>query len=303
MNPLDLITNPLGQFLNFIYNTLAFHSYGLAIIIFTLVIKIVLLPLSIKQYRSMARMQEVQPQIQEIQKRYKNDKEKLNQELMRVYQENKVNPAGGCAPLLIQMPILISLYWVISSPLQYMLKLPKNIIYGNLENGKVVSNGLVQLFNITGKSNVEITVINSFKSDVASKLLDAGTISKIQDIGRGLVSLKFGSFPGFNLGIIPTWHLDTLLSNPQYLALIIIPILAAVTTYISIKFSAAQTSQNADNPMQGGMTFAMPLVTTFFTFSVPAGLGLYWIISNLVQIFQQMYMNKYIIKKKEVVIK
>ena len=109
MNPLDYIAVPLGQFLNFIYNTLAFHSYGLAIIIFTLVIKIVLLPLSINQYRSMARMQEVQPEIQEIQKRYKNDKEKLNQELMRVYQEKKVNPAGGCAPLLIQMPILISL--------------------------------------------------------------------------------------------------------------------------------------------------------------------------------------------------
>ena len=184
-----------------------------------------------------------------------------------------------------------------------MLKLSKDTIYGTLVNGKVVTNGLVQLFNITGKSNVEISVINSFKGDAASKLLDAGTISKIQDIGRGLVSLKFGSFPGFNLGMIPTWNLSTLLSNPQYLVLIIIPILAAVTTYISIKFSAAQTSQNADNPMQGGMTLAMPLVTTFFTFSVPAGLGLYWIVSNLVQIFQQMYMNKYIIKKKEVVIK
>jgi hypothetical protein len=93
---LDIIARPLGEFLLFIYNTLAFHNYGLAILTFTLVVKLVLLPLTVKQYRSSAKMQELQPLIQEIQKRYKNDKEKLNQEMIKVYQENNYNPAGGC---------------------------------------------------------------------------------------------------------------------------------------------------------------------------------------------------------------
>ena len=102
------IADVLGKYLYFIYNTIAFENYGLAIIIFTVTIKLVLLPLTLKQLKSSARMQEVQPKIQELQKRYKNDREKLNQELMKFYQENKINPAAGCLPILVQLPILFS---------------------------------------------------------------------------------------------------------------------------------------------------------------------------------------------------
>jgi YidC/Oxa1 family membrane protein insertase len=124
---LDFIALPLGQFLHFIYNFIAFKNYGLAIILFTIFVKLAILPLAVKQYRSMAKMQEVQPHLQEIQRKYKNDKEKLNQETLKIYQEYKVNPAGGCLPLLIQMPIIISLYWVIQKPLTYMLGLGHQI--------------------------------------------------------------------------------------------------------------------------------------------------------------------------------
>ena len=82
---LDFIAYPLGRFLYFIYNTIAFGNYGLALILFTVIVRLALLPLTIKQYKSTAKMQQIQPKIQEIQKRYKNDKEKLNTELMRVY--------------------------------------------------------------------------------------------------------------------------------------------------------------------------------------------------------------------------
>ena len=121
MGIFDFIAKPLGQFLYFVYNTIAFKNYGLAIIIFTIVIKLVLLPLTIKQYRSTAKMQEIQPLIEDIQRRYKNDKEKMNQELMKLYQEHKYNPAGGCLPLLIQMPILFSLDCAINQPLRFIL--------------------------------------------------------------------------------------------------------------------------------------------------------------------------------------
>lgn len=89
MNILDPIAGILGQFLYFIYNTLAFGNYGVAILIFTVITKLALLPLNIKQFRSTAKMQEIQPLINDIQKKYKNDKEKLNQELMKLYQEKR----------------------------------------------------------------------------------------------------------------------------------------------------------------------------------------------------------------------
>ena len=122
MGLFDFITVPLGQFLYFVYNTVAFKNYGVSVIIFTIIIKLVLLPLTVKQYRSTSKMQEIQPLIQDIQRRYKNDKEKMNQELMKVYQEHKYNPASGCLPMLIQLPVIFSLYWVINQPLKFLLR-------------------------------------------------------------------------------------------------------------------------------------------------------------------------------------
>lgn len=288
---LDFIARPLGQFLNFIYNTLAFHRYGLAIIIFTIFIKLILLPLAVKQYRSMSKMQELQPKLQEIQKRYKNDKEKLNQETMKLYQESKVNPAGGCAPLLIQMPILISLYWVIQGPLKFMLGKSEDVI--------------VKLFNLVPVAERvanmrDISIINYF-SKHSNELANVADMLKKDD----LINLNF--FGLINLGMVPSFDINKL-SGPmsaQYLALLLVPILAAVTTYLSAKTSAAQTpqQQGMGSQMQNSMIKIMPFMTAFFAFSVPAGLGLYWIVSNLFQILQQLYMNKYIIKKKEVVVK
>jgi YidC/Oxa1 family membrane protein insertase len=91
-------------------------------------VKSLLLPLSIKQVKSTSKMSELQPQMQEIQKKHKDDKEKQSAEIMKLYKENKVSPAGGCLPLLVQMPILFSLYYVISQPLKYMVGKSPEII-------------------------------------------------------------------------------------------------------------------------------------------------------------------------------
>lgn len=285
---LDFIARPLGQFLNFIYNTIAFGNYGLAIIVFTLFIKAVLLPLTIKQYRSTARMQEVQPMIQEIQKRYKNDKEKLNQELMKVYQENKVNPAGGCLPVLVQMPILLSLYWVISKPLHYMLGKTTEVVQ--------------QLYSVIPEEfpkimgNQDITIINYFNQH-------KDKLSAVADILKPEELINF-NFLGLNLGLQPTFDSTKAAAlGFQFFGLLLIPILAGLTTFISLKFSTPKTQQNSDNQMANSMTnsmsMIMPFMTAFFAFNVPAGLGLYWITSNIIQVLQQMYLNKFILKKKE----
>lgn len=271
MGILDFIAKPLGQFLYFIYNTVAFENYGLALIIFTLIIRLAMLPLTVKQYRSTAMMQEIQPQIQEIQKRYKNDKEKLNQEMMKVYQENKVNPAGGCAPLLIQMPIFLSLWQVVSRPLTYMLsKTPEEI---------------TSLFN---------------EVPIAQRIAGYNELSIVNY--KHLLNMDF---LGMNLGLVPKFGFNDLFGGPQsgqYLALLLIPLLATITTFLSSKLSMPknQDPNNSNAAMTNSMVYVGPIMTLIFSFQFPAGLGLYWIAGNLVQMAQQMYINKHILKKKEV---
>ncbi len=126
---MDFVLGPIasvfGKLLYFIYNSVGFESYALSLLLFTIVVKLLLMPLSLKQIRSSQRMQEIQPEIARIQERYKNDKEKLNEETMKLYKEKKYNPASGCLPLVVQMPILFALFFVIRMPLTYMLDVPK----------------------------------------------------------------------------------------------------------------------------------------------------------------------------------
>ncbi|MGI6777185.1 MAG: YidC/Oxa1 family membrane protein insertase [Acetivibrionales bacterium] len=290
---LDFIAYPLGQILYFIYNNLSFFNYGLAIILFTLFTRLVLLPLTIKQYKSTAKMQLIQPQIQEIQKRYKNDKEKLNQELMKVYQENNINPAGGCLPLLIQMPILISLYWVITQPLKFMLnKTPDQI--------DALIAKIPEAF-AAGYSK-QIGVLDFF-GQFPEKL--AGLENLL--LRDELINL---SFLGLNLGKIPTYKPDILFGPEMgtYLPLLIFPIVGVITTFISAKISMLKSNKNdkktKDSGMAGSMSNSMlymgPVLTLIFSFQLPAGVILYWIAGYVFQIFQQLYINKHVIEKKEV---
>jgi YidC/Oxa1 family membrane protein insertase len=272
------IPQGLGQILNAIYNTVAFKDYGLALIIFTLIIRAAILPLTFKQQKSMTRTQELQPKIQEIQKKYKNDKEKLNQELMKFYKDNNANPVGGCLPLLIQMPILISMWQVISRPLTYML----------LMSDSAISKLAVGVPKIS--SYTQLNVVNA-KPD--------------------LIHMNFLHL-NINLGLVPKWDPNILLHQPQYIALILLPLLATATTFISTKLSmvSAKANQNQSSAapgaagMQNTMMYIAPLMTLFFSFTFPAGLSLYWIVGNCVQIVSQRYINKNLRdKKKEVVIK
>lgn len=279
MQILMLIPKALGQLLNFIYETLAFHNYGFAIIIFTVIIRLCILPLTLKQYKSSTAMQALQPQLQEIQKKYKNDKQKLQIETMNFYKENKVNPAGGCLPLLIQMPILISLWQVIAKPLTYMKNWDSARINARLEELKKLKD-----FKILASYH-ELSIV------IHDKILDM-------------------HFLGLNLGMIPKYTGEFLFNSPdrmQYWGLLLLPILATGTTFLSSKLMMMGTKnlpQNSNSQMAGmqnTMMYIAPLMTLIFSFQFPAGLCLYWITGYVIQIFQQLYINKTIYKKREVV--
>ncbi len=284
------IADPFGDVLYFIYNNLAFKNYGVAIILFTVLIKLVLLPLTIKQMRSTTKMQEIQPKIQEIQKRYKNDKEKLNKEMMRVYQENKVNPAGGCLPLLVQMPILISLFYVITRPLAYMLNKSKESI-------DILTEFVKQHVDKVG-FHAQIEIINYFNEHL-EQLEQFSEYLKPSE----LINLKF---LGLNLGLIPTIESEKLFGPESaiYLPLLLIPIIGVAATYISSKMMSPQQTDQSKQGSSGGMSNTMkyigPVLTLVFSFQLPAGVGLYWIASYVFQIFQQLYINRVVLNKKEV---
>lgn len=288
MNPFTLLTQALGSILHFIYNFVTFGNYGFAIIIFTIVVKMLLLPLTIKQTRSTTKMQEIQPKIQEIQRRYKNDKEKLNKEMMRVYQENKVNPAGGCLPLLIQMPIIFSLFQVIRNPLQHLMKLGADSI-------KILEDYVAEALGGALPINSQIGVINYFNENFE----ELKQFSNILDPEK-LVNFNF---LGLNLGLTPTIDSAKLFGEQSsiYLPLLIIPILGVITTFISSKMMTPKTDSKDPNTnsMANSMLYVGPALTLMFSFQLPAGVGLYWTCSYIFQIFQQLYINKFIKNKKE----
>ncbi|NLP15134.1 MAG: YidC/Oxa1 family membrane protein insertase [Clostridium sp.] len=286
---MGFISQFLGQILLFIYENLSFGSYGLAIILFTLLVKVLLLPLTVKQYRSSAKLREIQPLIQEIQRKYKNDKEKQTQEMMKIYQEHNCSPTGGCFTSLIQLPILFSLLYVVRSPLTYMFNMTKEQI-----TDLITASGLPE--DIATKSGY-------WQMDVALK---SGKLDMIEN---------FGIFD-MNLGIVP--KLNPFGDPATYLPLLFLVIFAVVTTYLSTKVMMNLTQGNINNPAQNSskdpksksaedmsasmtksMMFIAPVMTAFISFQAPAALVLYWLTNNVFQMLQQYFIHKVILKKKE----
>lgn len=285
--------NAFGWVLNFIYSFVS--NYGLSIILLTLFIKIILLPLTLKQQKSMTKMQRIQPKLKEIQEKYKDDKDKSAQETMKLYKEYGVSPMGGCLPMLIQFPILIAFYNVIRKPVEY----------------------------VRGISGKELTAL--FK-EFGINAKDAGAQIQLAE-KMGEKGLDF-NFLGLDLAEVPWDELKGIFSNGKInwivLTVLIIPILACVTTYLTSKISTAmnktkkeekkeetkpqrilspeqkKSAPNTGESMTKSMTYMMPLMTLFFTFTLPAAMGLYWTVSNVLSMVQTILLNNYYNKKMAV---
>jgi YidC/Oxa1 family membrane protein insertase len=210
-------------------------NYGVAIILLTILVKAVLLPLTIKQTRSMIAMQKIQPEIKKLQEKYKDDKEKLSQEMMKFYKENKINPLGGCLPLVLQLPVFIALFTVLR---KYLLT-PPTMIVGMTMN------------------------------KLPGFYLAGGAIVKVVPKSAGFLWVK-------NLAD------TTRLADPTYILLALL----IVTTWYSQK-------QVMTDPRQKNMLYIMPLITAFIGYSLPAGVVLYWLTTNALQIIQQFGMELY----------
>ena len=274
---MSILYRAFGLLLNFIYSFVS--NYGLSIILFTILTKVILFPLSLKQQKSMVKMQQVQPKLKEIQEKYKSDQQRQSEETMKLYKEHGVNPMGGCLPLLIQLPILFALYRVMYQPLTYML-------------GKTAED----IAALASKFGIAMDNARMAEIDIAKASEQAGEL---------LINFDFF---GLDLSGVPSIMAPSLLW--------IIPITAALTTFLSSKVTtamnkpqkteedakpkrvlSAEPSQNKGNTdstqsMTKSMNVMMPIMTLWITFTVPAALGLYWTMSNLISMIQQLVLNK-----------
>lgn len=296
LNLFEIITIPLGYIINLIYKLV--QNYGLSIIIFTILIKFLLLPLNIKSQKAMRKQQKIQPILSELQKKYANDQQKLQQEMMKLYKDNDVSMAGGCLPMLIQLPILIGLYRVIQAPIKYLLRV-------DIADAGVVEkiNNIVEL--MSQKFPQEL---GSYATMGAEKLFKNAQIQlatwseKVLDAADAWI-INF-DFLGLNLAKVPSEGFGALMqgdfNNIATISLLLIPALAVFTTWLSMKQSQKMSGQSKQDPnsqtaqMSNTMNLMMPIMTGFFTITLPSGMGIYWIVSNILQMVQQVVLNKYL---------
>jgi len=267
---------PLGWIMYWFYN--ATNNYILSLFLFTLVTRVILIPMVIKQQKSSVKMMIIKPQMDELQKKYKGNRERLNQELMDLYKREGYNPASGCLPMLVQLPILFGLIDVIYRPLTHIIRIPEEVI----RTGESYIENV-----ITGPAGVRIVQLNLLQE------VQAYPERFIPAMGQGFVDAIVAldmSFMGINLTIQPS--LDML---RPFDPVIIVPIMAGITslffTMVMSKVNPAAMSGSAAGSMKA-MLYTMPIISTVFTFSIPAGVGVYWTFTNIVGVAQSLLMNR-----------
>lgn len=271
---MNIISVPLGYLMYICYKLVS--SYGLAIIIFTIITKIILFPLSIKQQKSSAMISAIQPKIKELQKKYKDDRVKQQEEMLKLYKENGISHTAGCLPLLIQMPILFGLIDVIYNPLRYILQIPTDVINKAIEVAK--NSNLVDHTKLAG--NVAQATIKSLIDQNSTAFQDVFSSEQITAIKNLNVD-----FLGFNLSEVPTLAFNLV---------VIIPLLSVITMclsqYFTMKLSGSLNSTGAG--IGKGMIAFSAVFSFSFSFAVPIGVTVYWTTSSLIQILQSFILYK-----------
>lgn len=328
----------LGFIMEGIFNVIDFigiPNIGLAIILFTIVVNLLMMPLTIKQQKFSKLSAKMNPELQAIQEKYKNRKDNdsmmaQNQEVQAVYAKYGVSPSGSCVQLLIQMPILFALYRVIQAMPAYVSKIGNT--FGVLADKIIMTDGAQFLRNsgidsiantikMYGRTltddnlrNGIIDVLNKMSTtDIAaiaehydlSQLTYKGELILSNGATRGLID-TYNNFLGLNMGNSPSHIISEAMKNGAWLMVVgaaLIPILSAVTQWINVKLMPSQENNNSKDGAASAMASSMktmnaimPLMSAWFCFSLPCGLGLYWVAGSVVRSIQQVVINKHIDK-------
>lgn len=281
---ISFFANIFGYLLNILY--MLIKNYGIAIILFSIVVKILLLPLSIKQQKSMKKSAEMQDEMQSIRKKYKNDPDKMNQATIELYKREKMSPFSGCFGAIAQLILLLSVFYLVRSPLTYMKKIDNNTIEQYKSSiSDQTAYPEIQIINEKGKENEEVYINMDFF--------------------------------GIDLSKVPTQSLN----DPK---VYIIPVLYVLSSVISIRYtnnmqkkkkdeiidvteeskkksekSKAEDEVDAMEQANKTMTWFMPIMAVSIAFVAPLGLALYWLINNILMMTERLILNKFLDSKEE----
>ena len=270
----QFIANIFGYLLEWLYNGIG-QNYGIALILFTIILRIILLPLTIKQQKSMKKTTALQGKMQEIQFKYKNNPELMNKEIMELYKREKLSPFSGCISSIVQILIILSVFYLVSRPLTYMKKIDPGII----ENYK-----------------------NEISAENDGKISNYYEIEIIQKKAAQDENIKVNmDFLGLDLSKVPS-------QNMSDATVYIIPLLYVVSSIFSIRMTTGKTKKKEENnssepdmtqQMNKSMSYMMPIMAVSIAFVAPLGLDLYWLISNILMILERIVINKYVDSKEE----
>lgn len=330
-----------GYILNFLYEIIG--NYGLAIILFSILVKIIMLPISIKQQKTMKKSQKINDEMKQIQFKYKNDPEKLNQEVMSLYKRENMSPFSGCFSAIVQIILLFSVFYLVRSPLTYMRKVDTNVIEkletvvqeeGNTSNYKEIAviNYINKIKNADlvseEKTSINDVDQNDNNDNIESienneQLLEDNTETpkettdlESQDVDLNVKNyideayVNMG-FLGLDLSKVPTEDLKDI-------KVLIIPALYVISSFISIRLSTNSMKKKEDKNLIGdgteeekqdtydamaeankSMSWFMPIMSISIACIAPLGLALYWLINNILMIFERFLLKKFIKDDKE----
>lgn len=291
---MGIIASLFGYVLDFLY--LICQNYGVAIVLFALTVKLIMIPLTLKQQKSLKQTQEIQPKLLALQEKYKDNQEAMMVEYQKMLSENKFNPFAGCLLSFIQIPILFGVFYVAASPLTYMMKMDQTKIDQYVQQ--------IIIDEQYSGDQVAFSSANSTEDDMEKAIQTYKTANRYHELKiikeNNLLNLDFF---GINLGDIAS-------ENKQDFTLLVIPVLTTVFLYLSLYVASKgtqnkpQTMKDADGneipmPNMMAMNFVMPLMSGYISYVVPQGMGLYWFTNSLFQIIIQLGMKKYLTKEEK----
>ena len=330
---ISFFANLFGYVLNFLYEFVG--NYGWAIILFSVLVKILMLPISINQQKTMKKSQKINDEMKQIQFKYKNDPEKMNQEVMALYKREKISPFSGCFSAIVQIILLFAVFYLVRSPLTYMKKVDSGVIeklesvvqeQGSSSNYKEIAviNYMNKLENENNQleeqqnsennqtqeqpnnENQEQTSNEENSKNTETEEKETFNINDYKD--QAYINMEF---LGLDLSKVPTEDLGDL-------KVLIIPALYVISSFISIKLSTNTTKKKKDEKLIGdgketkveeeydameqankSMSWFMPLMSKSIACIAPLGLALYWLINNILMIFERIFLNKFFKDEKE----
>lgn len=281
---------PFAALVKLFYNLTG--SYGVAIILFTLAVKLIMLPFQIKSKKSMIRMNRMSGKMQEIQKRYANNQAKLNEEMQKFYEEEGVNPMSGCLWSFLPLPILIALYSIIRQPITHFMMISKEAA------SKLVAAVAAAGVDISGIATLEDGVATFTSYGQINLVNIVNQMPEVSETVDGWINVNY-NFLGMDLTVNPWDAIKSFEFSWAIIGLILIPILAGGFQLLMSWYTMKSQSQSGANASMKSMMYMMPLMSVYIAFIMPAALGVYWIAQSVFSLIQEVIMTKFFNKKIE----